>query len=186
MRLKSLLAIISLGLAGCATSPNTVTNVAPGVDFREYSTYGFYSPLATDNQGYESLVSSFLKVAAAQEFDRRGLTYSDSPDLMVNFYIETQEKIRTRSVPTGPSYYAYRTPYGYYPYPTYRSYETHIDQYTIGTLNIDVVDTRTQRLVWEGMASGRVTQRAVRDLEKTIDDAVAAIMQSFPLINPRY
>ena len=181
-----ILSIIVISLAGCATTPNTITNVAPGVDFSQFSTYGFYDPLATDNQGYESLVSSFLKVAVAQEMDRRGLTHSDSPDLMVNFYIETEEKIRTRSVPTAQPYYSYRGPYGYYPYPAYPTYETRIDQYTVGSLNIDIVDAKTNTLVWEGMVSGRVTDRSVRNLEETIDNAVAAIMDSFPVINYRY
>ena len=177
MNLKQFLVIVAIGLAGCATSPNITSNAAPGVDFSRYSTYGFYRPLATDYQGYESLVSSFLKVAAAQELDRLGLAYSDSPDLLVNFYIQTQDKIRTRNVPTARSYYAYRGAFGYAPYP---SYETQVDQYTVGTLNIDVVDATTQTLVWEGAASGRVTNRAVRDLEGTIDSAVAAIFREFP------
>ena len=171
---------MAIGLAGCATTPNTITNVAPGVDFSQYSTFGFFSPLASDNQGYESLVSNFLKVATAQELDGRGLTYSDSPDLLVNFYIETEEKIRTRNVPTAHSYYSYRGPYGYHPYQAYPAYETRIDQYTVGSLNIDVVDAKTQTLVWEGMVSGRVTDRSVRNLEETIDNAVAVIMVGFP------
>lgn len=181
MRAKALWLITLLFLSGCSTTSNTVSNVAPDVDFGRYSTFGFYSPLATDQQGYESIVSSFLKVAMAQEMDKRGLSYSDSPDLMVNFYINTQEKIRTRQVPTTQSYYAYRGPYRYDPFVGYPAYETRIDQYTEGTLNIDVVDVRTQKLVWEGMASGRVRDSDIRNLEQTIDNAVAAIMEGFPL-----
>ena len=179
--MKNLAIALLIMLAACSTTPNTMSNVAPGVDFSQYSTFGFFSPLATDQQGYESMVSSFLKVAVAQELDRRGLTYSDSPDLMINFYINTQEKIRTQKVPTTSAYYGYRRPYGYDPYFGFPAYETHIDQYTVGTLNIDVVDASTQKLVWEGMASGRVRENAIRNLEQTIDDAVAAIMQGFPL-----
>lgn len=181
MKLKQILIFAVVGLIGCASTPNTISNVAPDADFSQYSTFGFFSPLATDRQTHESMVSSFLKVAMAQELDRRGLAYSDSPDLMVNFYINTQEKIRTRSVPTSPRYYSYRNSYGYNPYVGYPRYETRIEQYTVGTLHIDVVDVKAQELVWEGAASGRVTNRAIRNLEKTIDDAVAAIMQGFPL-----
>ena len=180
MKLMHFIPVAVLAMVGCAATPNTVSNVAPDVDFRQYSTFGFYSPLATDEQGYESLVSSFLKVAMAQELDERGLAYSDSPDLMINFYINTQEKIRTRNVPTTRGYYTYRRPYGYDPFFGYPAYETHIDQYTEGTLNIDIVDLKTQKLVWEGMASGRVRDSAVRNLEQSIDSAVAAIMQNFP------
>ncbi len=186
-RLRAVAPVLLLSLAlsglsaGCSTSPNTIANAAPGVDFTRYSTFGFFSPLATDHQGYESLVSNFLKVAMTQELYVRGLSYSDSPDLMINFYINTQEKVRTRSVPTTSGYYTYRNRYRYDPFMSYPAYETRIDQYTEGTLNIDVVDVRAQKLVWEGMASGRVRDTAIRNMEQSIDAAVAAIMEGFPL-----
>ena len=40
------------------------------------------------------MVSSFLKVAVAQELDMRGLTYDEeSPDIRVNFFINTQDNL---------------------------------------------------------------------------------------------
>ena len=181
-RLRSLRSLgpLLIALGGCASTPNVVTNTAPGVDFGQYSTFGFFSPLATDEQGYESMVSNFLKVATAQQLDQRGLTYSETPDLKINFYVHTQEKIRSRSVPTTSAYYAYRDPFFYDPWRAYPAYETRIDQYTQGTLNVDVVDAKTQKLVWEGMVSGRVTDSAIRDLELTIDAAIVAIFEDFP------
>ncbi len=165
---------------GCATTPNTVVRSAPDVDFSQYSTFGFFDPLATDEAGYESLLSNFLKVATAQQLDQRGYSYSDSPDLLVNFYVHTQEKVRSRSVPTTSAYYAYRDPFYYNPWPAYPAYETRIDQYTVGTLNVDVVDAESKKLVWEGVISGRVTDSAIRNLERSIDEAIAAIMKDFP------
>ena len=170
-------------LTGCASAPKPISNAAPGVDFSKYSTFGFQERLSTDAASYESMESNFLKVAMAQELDRRGLAYSDSPDLIINFYIHTREKVRSRSVPTTGAYYGYRDPF-YAPWGGYGvgvAYETRIDQYTEGTLNIDVVDARSKQLVWEGAISGRVTDSALRNLEKTIDDAVRIIMGNFPV-----
>lgn len=172
--------VILLAITGCASTPNTVSNVDPGVDFSQYRTFGFFDPLATDQDGYESLVSSYLKVAVSQQLAKRGMTYSDDPDIALNFYLHSQEKVRSRSVPTAGGYYGYRDPFGYDPWPAYPAYETRVEQYTEGTLNIDAVDTRSKKLVWEGMVSGRVTKTDIQDLEKTIDEAVAAIMADFP------
>ena len=86
--------------AGCASEPNTIINSDPQADFTKYRTYGFISDLATDSQGYDSLLSNFLKVAMSQEMDRRGLEYSPEPDLLINFYVNTREKITSRQVPT--------------------------------------------------------------------------------------
>ena len=168
-------------LSGCASTPNTFSNIDPETDFSQVRTYGFMTNPSTNNANYESLVTNFLKVAISQEMDRRGLSYSENPDIYVNFYINTKEKIRSRSVPTMGAYYGYRDPF-YDAWGGYGGYETRIDQYTEGTLHIDVVDSASNRLVWEGGVKGRVTDSAVKNLERTIDDAVAAIFDAaFPL-----
>lgn len=174
-------ALLAVSLAGCASTPNVIVNADPTVDFSGYKTYGFLPTLSTDKASYESMESNFLKVAVAQELDRRGLTYAENPDLLVNFYLHTKEKLRTRSVPTmGGGYYGFRDPF-YDTWGGYGGYETRVDQYTEGTLNIDFVDAAKKKLVWEGAVAGRVTEKAIRNLEKTIDEAVAEIMSGFPV-----
>ena len=166
-------------LAGCASTPKSYYNADPTADFSQYKSYGFYADLSTDHSDYESMESSLLKVAVAQELELLGMSHSNTPDIMVNFYIHTKEKIQSRSVPTTSAYYGYRSPY-YHPWGGYHGYETQIDQYTEGTLNIDIVDTKTKKLVWEGFITGRVTQKKLRELETTIDNAVRAIMKGYP------
>ena len=175
-------------LAGCASQPNAFANADPAADFSQYQTYAYFDTLSTDKQQYQSMESNFLKVAVAQEFDKRGLVYDPAnPQLRVNFYINTEEKIKSRSVPTMGGYYSYRDPF-YDPWMGYGGvgggYETRIDQYTEGTLSIDVVDTATKKLIWEGSVFGRITKKDVQNLEKTIDEAVAAVMRGFPVQAP--
>jgi hypothetical protein len=182
----SFLATFALLVSGCASSPNTFSNSDPSVDFGQYKTFGYFPTLSTDNAQYQSLVSNFLKVAVAQELVVRGLNHDEeNPDLRVNFYINTQDKIKTRSVPTAGGYYGYRDPF-YDPWGGYGSmgvaYETRVDQYTEGTLNIDVVDSKTNKLVWEGSVVGRLTEKDVRNMEQTVDEAVAAVMVNFPIL----
>jgi len=175
--------LAGLVISGCASKPTTYSNVDSSVNFSQYKTYSFFAELATDKVGYESLESSFLKVAVAQEMDKRGFSYSDSPDLIMNFYINTKEKIRSRSVPTAGAYYDYRDPFydTWGGYGGYGGYETRIDQYTEGTLNIDVVDAATRKLVWEGAIVGRVTNETIKNLEAVIDSAVHEIFKEFPI-----
>ena len=173
-------------LVACASSPNTFSNADPSADFSQYKTFGYFPALSTDNPGYQSLVSNFLKVAVAQELVVRGLDHDEeNPDLRVNFYINTQDKIKTRSVPTAGGYYGYRDPF-YDPWGGYGAmgggYETRVDQFTEGTLTIDVVDNKTNKLVWEGSVVGRLTEKDVRNMEQTVDEAVAAAMSGFPIV----
>ncbi len=182
----SAMAATALLLTACASTPNTFSNADPGVDFSQYKTFGYFSTLSTDNAQYQSLVSNFLKVAVAQELVVRGLDHDEeNPDLRVNFYINTKDKIKTRSVPTaGGGYYDYRDPF-YDPWGGYGgmgvTYETRVDQYTEGTLNIDVVDSKTNKLVWEGSVVGRLSEKDVRNMEQTVDEAVADVMVNFPI-----
>ncbi|MDH4047235.1 MAG: DUF4136 domain-containing protein [Gammaproteobacteria bacterium] len=181
---RSLVIIAASLLTACASTPNTFINADPNVDFSQYKTFGYFPTLSTDKGQYESLVSNFLKVAVAQQFDRRGLTYDDDdPQLLVNFYINTKEKIRTRSVPSAGGYYGYRDPF-YSPWGGYgmgMGYETRVDQYTEGTLNIDVVDAATKKLVWEGAIAGRLSDKDIRNMETTVDGAVASVMMGYPI-----
>jgi hypothetical protein len=171
---------LGLLLSACASTPNTFSQADPTTDFTQYRTYGFYDNPATNNAEYESLVTNFLKVSVAQQLDARGMSYDPSnPDIVVNFFLNTKEKVRSRSVPTMSGYYGYRDPF-YDPWPNY-SYETRIDQYTEGTLNIDVADVAQQKLVWEGSVVGRVNDEFVRNLEQGLDEAVEAIFDNFPV-----
>lgn len=142
--------------------------------------------MSTDKANYQSLETNFLKVAVAQQMDRRGLRYEPTnPDVLMNFYIHSQDKIKARQVPTmNTGYYGYRG--GYYdgfgmggP-----AYETRIDQYTEGTLTIDMIDAKQRKLIWEGTVSGRITKKDVQNLEKLVDEAVADVFLKFPIGAP--
>jgi hypothetical protein len=170
-------------LSGCASKPKIFSNADSSVDFSQFKTYSFFPELATDKPGYESLETTFLKVAVAQEMDQRGFTYSNEADLLLNFNINTEEKIRSRSVPTGGAYYGYRDPF-YDPWGGYAATETRIEQYTLGTLNIDAVDVSTNKLVWEGSIVGKITDDTIKNLEAVIDEAVKEVFGAFPVQPP--
>lgn len=169
-------------LAGCASTPDTYSSVAPGTNLRAIKTYGFLEQASTDKVGYESLETNFLKVAVAQQLDLRGLRYDPSnPDVLMNFYIHTEEKIRARQTPTmSGGYYGYRG--GFYDGFGGPAYETQIDQYTMGTLTIDMIDPEQRKLIWEGTVTGRITKKDVKNLEATIDQAVKDVFVKFPVV----
>jgi len=180
---RVVLLVIALGIvAGCASTPRVFSQTDPTADFSAYRTYGFDKELATNTGQYESLITSFLKVSVAQQLDARGLTYDpENPNLVVNFYLNTKEKVQSHSVPTMSmsGYYGWRDPF-YDPWPGY-TYETRITQYTEGTLNIDVADSAQKKLVWEGATVGRITDEVVRNLEASVDRAVAETFKQFPI-----
>lgn len=172
-----LLASLAL-LAGCATGPQIYTNSDPAGDFAGYRTYNFAEPLGTDRAEYSSLLSQHLRTAVSRELAARGYQRSDNPDLLVNFYTESTEKVQSTTT-AGPAlggYYGWRTGY----YGVWGGYETRVTQYTEGTLVIDIVDASRSQLVWEGVAVDRIREENRRNPQAAVEQAVAQIFAQYP------
>lgn len=173
-----LLACVFAGATACATTAPVVnTAYDPAADFGAYRTFGFASPLGTDVAGYQSLVTQTLKSATRRELEARGYSYTeDSPDLLVNFGARLARQTDVAQVPAPPVYYGYRGGF----YSGWGGYETRVDQYVEGTLNIDLVDARRKQLVWEGVAVGRVDEKPNPDRAAALASAVADIFAEYP------
>lgn len=182
--------LVSLLLAGCATGPQIRSSAAPGVDFGAFRTFSFYAELGTDRAGYHSLVSQQLMFSARREMEVRGFEFVPDPaeaDLLINFHGQLAEQVRVRTTPDpwmNQSYWNHRRGF-YQPWPGHRSWPSHsnvsVDQFTEGQVNVDVVQASRQMLVWEGVASRRVTQRTLSDVGPALDGAVHQMFQTFPV-----
>lgn len=181
---RAALAIMGLGLGACAGGLRLYSTQSPQADFSGYRTYGYVPQLGTDEPGQPmSLLTQLLRSAVDREMQARGYRQvTGNADLLVNFYVETQEKIQSRTMESPPigvraGYYGYRRGI----YGTWATYsETAVTQFTEGTLNIDLVDTRRQELVWEGVAVGRVTERVRANIRTTVDTVVAQVFEQYP------
>jgi hypothetical protein len=168
---------------GCASGPAIYSKEAPLTHFDRYRTFAFEEHLGTDGQGGErSILSSYLVDAARSEMEQRGYVYQESkPDLTLNFYLNTEEKTAATTMPgSGFGYYGYRTGY----YGTWGGYETTVTQYTEGTLQIDLVESERDQLVWEGTAVGQVHQRDSEKIAELVPAVVTKIMAKFPHTAP--
>ena len=171
------LAFLTTTLVACSSTPAT-SNADPTVDFSKYKTYAFMADLATDKSSYQSLETTYLKESVSREMKKLGLQQvADNPDLAINFSIETQEKVTSRSVPTGGVGIGYDPYYDVYYDSWGMNHTTRIDQYTEGKLNIDAIDVASRKLVWQGSTKGRLTSKAKANYEVTLDEAVKEIFE---------
>jgi hypothetical protein len=59
--------------------------------------------------------------------------------------------------------------------------EVDFSQYTQGTVNVDLVDLAEKRLVWEGVAIGKVKEgRGNTELRAAIDSGVTEMFTGYP------
>lgn len=153
-------------LASCASKPTIESDYDHTVDFSQYKTYNFFSPLGIENPNYSSIYGSIFRDAIGKEMESRGYTKSDKPDLLINVSgrLQDKTKVTTTSDPyMSGGYYGYRRgaygAWGGYGYGT----TTHVSNYTEGTVNVDMVDRALKRMVWEGVAVGRVNEKRTND-----------------------
>lgn len=184
LKIRPTLPVFLLGfalLAGCTSGPDIRTDHDPNVDFSQFKTYNFFDPLGIDNPGYTTIYSTIFKNAISREMEARGYTKSDNPDLLMNVSARLQDKTKVTTYNDPSPYYGYRRGYygawGGYGYNT----STHVDQYTEGTVNIDMVDARAKQMVWEGVAVGRIKEeRSNEELTEGVNSAVATMFEAYP------
>ena len=178
------LALIAMAASGCSSN-NIRSDYDPSADFSQYETYNFFSDAGPDDTNYQSFFSQYMTAAISREMEARGYRKSDDPDLLVNFNAILKDKtdVRTTPAPTmgmGMGYYGYRggfyDPWMGYGYAT----ETHVSQYTEGTFNIDLVDARRKKLVWEAVGVGRVSQKDLDELEERVNEGVPKFFATYP------
>ena len=167
-------------LAGCATGPRISTEADPEADFARYRTFAFYSPLAIEKDGYSSAASERMKASARAQMEALGYQYSDKPDLWLNINAYTERRTDVSSYPTVDYgyYYSYRHR-AYFAVP-YWNERTQVYRYTEGTMNVDLVDARQKRLVWEGVAVGRVANMRPEQRAQRVNSTIAEIFANYP------
>lgn len=169
-------------LAACASGPSITSQVDPQADFGKYRSFAFYEPLALESEGYATPTTDRIKAATRAQMASRGYVYSTGqPDLLVNINGNLQERTDVSTVPSMnySRYYGYRGR-GFYSSPIWMD-EVRVSQYTEGTINIDVVDRAQKKMVWGGIAVGRVNKKVTpEERAARIDGAVADIFAQFP------
>jgi len=178
MRALGLLAIIAaVTLAGCATRIVS-SHVELNADFATYRTYdwGPADALPTGDARLDNnaFLRDYIQGAIEKELAARRLTLvSNDPDLLIHWHTTVARELDVEP---------HRREYHGNPSWQGRTYEPEIVEYETGTLLVDVLDARSNRLVWRGWA--RENYSGVIDnqerLRMTVVGAIADLMKRFP------
>lgn len=180
---------------GCATGPEVRSATAPGVNLAsDFQTFSFLPELSTDRAGFHTIVSRELMSSTRREMEVRGFTFVENPaeaELLINFHTDLADQFRVRNTPTpqhwhGNTFWNHRRGFydpwhGHRHWPTHSTSTVQIDQITEGTLNVDLISATSNRLVWEGVASKRLTQQTLNQLGPALDNAVHEMFRQFPV-----
>lgn len=182
MRLPGLcvLAVAAALSAGCGSFA-TRGETAPGADLSAVRTFAW---MEGQELGFAGSASDreHLSAAAAEAlsagFQARGLAPAGAgaPDVFVAFRAEVERE--TYVTDFGHSTAGSWNRAGFY---GRRGYDPMVVTYDAGTLIVDVVDARTQKLLWRGTARADVDRNDTRaDREAQVRAAAASIAAEWP------
>ncbi len=178
--LRQIFAVASLvmfaALGGCVSGPELRVNADPGADFAAMRSFGFLQELGTDGPGGRTMLSARLSAATTRELEARGLQFvSNNPDMLVNFFANVQSGIQMTNMPI-----LVMPVENYGAWTGYRATFAPGERIDEGTLGVHIVDRRSNRLVWEGIANDRVTEAMTDNPDETINRLIGKIFEKFP------
>jgi len=182
---KLLISFIVLLLFNSCTSVKINNNWDKTIDFKTFKTYSFYP---WDKQN-DKVLNDYDKLtivnAIKDEMNHRGYQFVEKDgDLVISVFVIVQE---------GTSYQAYTNHYGggwtygwgpgYYGYgygPGYGSTTITSTTYHQGTLIVDIFQRSDKKQVWQGIASGEVTQNLDKR-DRRLPMTVGQLFRRFPV-----
>lgn len=170
--LKITLLIIFVAVLTSCDSVRVATDYDRKANFNTYETFAFYKP-GIDEAEISDLDKKRILRAIETELEAKGMTKSQTPDLLVSIFTKTVENV---NIYQHPGYYGYA--WGWRPYYWGSSYNT-VSRSTEGTLYIDLIDAETMNLVWQGMGTGALEMEMEDKIER-INEIVSEILAKYP------
>ena len=185
-QLNVVFAAIFLGilLSACSSGLQVRSDSDPAANFSQYNTYNFFDPMGVEG-GYNSPVfGEHFRAAIGREMGQRRYRKTDSPGLMVNVTIRTDDQIKMTS---------YTAPYmsgAYYNRPGGAFYGSSLGmgvsvsqratRVTEVSVFIDLVDVEQHKVVWQGVAVLDASDKVAKQLRDAIYTAVHEVFKQYP------
>jgi hypothetical protein len=167
IRAASVLGFLLCMLVASTPAQSVQSDFDKSFNFSKLKTFNFTiqrrklnDPLAQDSLNDGRIKSALETKLTSNGFQMGG---TDKPDFTVAYYVTTRNKFDVQD-------------YGYGPPRWFGRRDIRVDQYTEGTLTVDLIDVNTQQLIWRGRASGSVE---LKNIDKKIDKAVDKLVKQF-------
>lgn len=161
---------VAVSMAACA-STQVNASLERGMDFTQYKSYTWAAndwfstgdPRLDNNEFFEERLRGDVdRVLAARGFEK---TSSATANLVLHYHASVAQRMDVNKLDAQ---------YGY-------CEQCHSSIYDAGTITLDFVDARTNKLVWRGWSEG--TLDGIDDqtlIEARVDEAVTKILQKLP------
>ena len=173
--MKYPLIISLLLLTACSQQIAVHTDYDPDYDLWTYKTFDWGQKVNIEEGKnplhYNELNDKRIKAAVQNQLTKRGYKLTaETPDLILHYHIIVKGQSVVVTEPFG---------YSYGPYWTRTN--TNIYSYKEGTLILDLMDNKTNHLMWRGWAVTDVKESySPKEVEALINQVVSKIFREFP------
>jgi len=160
MRLRLLVPIACVLLATIAYAQKVTFDSNPSAPFASYKTYAWTQGTSTA----DSLMEQRIHEGVAAQLALKGLTPTNAtPDLFVATHAVTQDhpQLLVNGFGWGLGGVA------------------SVENYTVGTLVVDLYDAKTRQMVWRGVATDSVSSKPQKNAER-INKAIEKMFAKYP------
>ena len=166
---------ILLFLAGCSPDITVRTDYDPDYDLWTFRTFDWGQKVNIEEDQnpfhYNELNDKRIKSAVQGQMSSRGyLLTNTNPDLILHYHIIVKDKSTLVT-----------DAHGYHYGPYWTRMETNVYSYREGTLILDLMDSKTNNLVWRGWAVSPLdSSYKPEEIERLINITVARLFKKFP------
>lgn len=179
----TLLALVFLTVSCSENGISSSSVKTKGVDLKKYKTYAWVKPSNPDDESRkdDKLYGKLILDLCNEELTKKGFTLdTENPDAVFIFDTRVEDRVSYSTTPQvsvgvgfgGPGYY------GGFAAPVAGG-DLVQHNYQEGMMFIEMYDTKTQRLLWKGRASKKITYES--DIESDIRTATKHIFMRLPV-----
>ena len=170
--MRTTLLLLTLLFLGACSSIRVYSDFDRNVDFSGYETFAYFKP-EIDKVDISDLDKRRILRALDTQMNLKGLSKSETPDLLIGFSTQAKEKIYVNT------WNNFGWGWGFNPWfwggPSYNT----VSSQTEGTLYVNIIDATTKQLVWQGKGRGGISE-SVKNRDERIALFVKEIVENYP------
>jgi len=163
--------LLAIVVSSCSTV-RVAADYDKEANFNEYHSFAFFKP-GIDKAKVSDLDKKRILRAIESELTAKSMIKSESPDLLISIFTKERDRVDVYNNSFGYGW-------GWRPYWYGSYYGNTVSTTTEGTLYIDLIDAKTNSLVWQGLGTASLNTRSIEKKEERIKEIVREILAKYP------
>ena len=172
------IALPVMAMVSCKPTLNVSSDYDRSANFSTYKTFSLYYLIS--NKNVNELNENRIWNSIRAEMMKKGYKENDQqPDIILNAVSVVKNRNSVSATTTGYGYGGAYRPYGYRAGMATGTTTFQKNSYKEGSLVIDVIDFKTNKLIWQGTGSAEF-EKAPKNPDEAVTNAVTKILANFP------